>query len=114
MPVPMICPRCRADFREEEIPPADQPSYGGETHFSRVIGIYSHEADATVAWQCPDCGHEWPQTGELSFGFRTFNLISRFPVGPGPAAGEQPAEGVAQEPASTGQPPRRKRWQFWK
>lgn len=76
MAVPTTCPSCRIDFRGKEIPPADRRSYGHETHFSRVIGIYSDEADATIAWKCPDCGHEWPRTGALPSAFRTFDLVS--------------------------------------
>jgi hypothetical protein len=33
--------------------------FGDATHFSRAIAIYSREEDRTVAWRCPDCGHEW-------------------------------------------------------
>ena len=41
-----------------EIPEAQRESYGA-THFLRAIAIYSREQDRTVAWRCPDCGHEW-------------------------------------------------------
>lgn len=44
-----------------EIPEEMQHLYGGATHFSRVIGIYSMDEDRTIAWQCPDCGQEWPR-----------------------------------------------------
>lgn len=27
--------------------------------WGRQIGIYSIEKDRTVAWRCPECGHEW-------------------------------------------------------
>lgn len=64
MSVPMVCPRCQADLRGQEISPADRPLFDGKTHFSRVIGIYSHQADATVVWHCPDCGYEWARTEE--------------------------------------------------
>lgn len=80
MSVPMTCPRCRAEFQREEIPVADRASFDGETHFSRVIGIYNHAADSTVAWKCPDCQHEWPVAGDLGFGLRTFELMTRFHV----------------------------------
>jgi predicted RNA-binding Zn-ribbon protein involved in translation (DUF1610 family) len=37
-------------------------AYGADRHsgrWGRQIGIYSTEKDRTVAWRCPDCGHEW-------------------------------------------------------
>lgn len=36
-------------------------SYGkhGPQRFSRLVGISSMELDRVVAWQCPDCKHEW-------------------------------------------------------
>jgi hypothetical protein len=43
------------------IPEEMQHLYGGATHFSRVIGIYSMDEDRTIAWRCPDCGQEWPR-----------------------------------------------------
>jgi hypothetical protein len=80
--VPVACPKCHADLRGDVIAPASRAVFGGATHFSRVIGIYSHEADATVAWQCPDCDHEWMRTEPFSFGLRTYQLISRFRTEP--------------------------------
>jgi hypothetical protein len=76
----MVCPQCHADLRGQEIDPASHAAFDGKTHFSRVVGIYSHAADATVAWKCPDCDHEWACTEELGFGLRTYKLISRFSV----------------------------------
>ena len=29
--------------------------------WGREIGIYDWDKDRTVAWRCPDCGHEWPR-----------------------------------------------------
>ena len=29
--------------------------------WGRQIGIYDYGKDRTVAWQCPDCRHEWPR-----------------------------------------------------
>jgi hypothetical protein len=72
-------------LRGDEIAPADRAAFGGATHFSRVVGIYSHEADAAVAWQCPDCGHEWERTEPFGFGLRVYPLISRFGREPGQA-----------------------------
>jgi len=86
----MTCPHCRADLRGQEIDPASRTAFDGKTHFSRVVGIYCHAADATVAWKCPDCDREWARTEELGFGLRTYNLKSRFSV-----SGEQ---GVTVEP----------------
>jgi hypothetical protein len=87
--VPLACPSCRSDLRGNEIALANRSAFGGQTHFSRVIGIYSHADDATVAWQCPDCGHEWPRTEPFSPGLRNYQLIARF--GPSPEEGGQPA-----------------------
>lgn len=56
------CPDCNADLQGDPIPQEyiDEGCYGeGVTHFSRIIGIYSVEQDRTIAWACPDCGHEW-------------------------------------------------------
>jgi hypothetical protein len=101
-------------LRGKEISPADRPSFANQTHFSRVIGIYSQAADATVAWQCPDCGHEWARTGEPSFGLRTYELVSRFFVDSGLAGVEQPPEGIADGDALAEHPTRKKWRQFWK
>jgi rubredoxin len=49
------CPKCKADLRSIPIPKKDRIYHGGNTHFSRLIGIYDHGLDRTVAWQCPDC-----------------------------------------------------------
>lgn len=37
-------------------------SYGtcGPQRFSRLVGLSSLELDRVVAWQCPDCKHQWP------------------------------------------------------
>ena len=53
-----LCPSCGVQFQGDPIPEKDQESFGA-THFSRKIGVYSRERDRTVAWRCPDCGHEW-------------------------------------------------------
>lgn len=49
------CPVCKTDLRGAEIAEENRELYGGKTHYSRVIGIYSREQDRTVAWRCPDC-----------------------------------------------------------
>lgn len=114
MPVPSVCPQCHANFRGEDISPANRASFGGETHYSRVIGVYDDAADATVSWQCPDCGYAWARTGELSAGMRSFQLVS------------QPSDGAAltleidsparddQGQAPAALPLRKQWWQFWK
>lgn len=56
------CPNCNADLQGDPIPQEyiEEGCYGeGVTHFYRTIGIYSVEQDRTIAWACPDCGHEW-------------------------------------------------------
>lgn len=48
------CKHCKVNLQGEEIPKDSQHNYGA-THFSRKIGIYSHELDRTVKLICPDC-----------------------------------------------------------
>lgn len=62
------CSACGADLRGPFIPIESRYLYGGHDtcplgcdrgpHFSRLIGIYGHVTDRTVAGRCPDCGHE--------------------------------------------------------
>jgi hypothetical protein len=79
---PAVCPKCGVDLRGAEIPAGQRGVFGGATHFGRVVGIYSHEADAAVAWQCPDCAYEWERVEPLSFGLRAYPLIARFSRAP--------------------------------
>lgn len=58
MEPPVTCPKCGVSLVGDEIPVESQEAFG-HTHFSRAIGIYSTERDRTIAWKCPDCGHEW-------------------------------------------------------
>lgn len=61
---PDTCPACGANLQGSPIPQEhiDKGCYSpGSTHYSRRIGIYDMERDRTVAWHCPDCGHEWPR-----------------------------------------------------
>ena len=69
------CPSCKADmngggiyahYLAETGDPAEAARmakmFGADEHhgqWGRQIAIYSREADRTVAWKCPDCGHEW-------------------------------------------------------
>lgn len=54
------CPKCNADLRGEPIPQEYQHMYAeGATHYSRLIGIYSRERDATTHWKCPFCKEVW-------------------------------------------------------
>ncbi len=75
MPIPMTCPECGADLRGKPIPIENLKLYGDETHFSRVIGLYGVEADATIGWKCPDCHYRWALTEQMSGGFRTFDVV---------------------------------------
>lgn len=45
------CPHCNADLRDHK---AGVP-------FKREIGLYDRGRDRTTAYQCPDCGKEWPR-----------------------------------------------------
>lgn len=71
------CPKCGTDLNGGSIWQTFFDKYGSEAEADRVaamygatkengqwgreIGIYSMERDMTVAWRCPDCGHEWPR-----------------------------------------------------
>ena len=75
MPVPMTCPECGADLRGKPIPAGNPELYGDETHFSKAIGLYRVEADATIGWECPDCHYRWARTEQISATFRTFDIV---------------------------------------
>lgn len=37
-------------------------SYGADRaqgQWGRALALYDHDKDRTVAYRCPDCGHEW-------------------------------------------------------
>ena len=55
------CPECGADFKGDPIPEEYQDKYyGGETHYSRLIGIEDPMVyDGISWWKCPDCEHIW-------------------------------------------------------
>lgn len=58
------CPKCNTSFIGEPIPQEyiDKGYYGDSTHYRREIGIdggYAGIYDGIVAWQCPDCKHEF-------------------------------------------------------
>jgi hypothetical protein len=52
------CPKCNADLQGDPIPEKSRHLYGA-THFSRRMALYDQGRDRTVAFKCPDCGHEW-------------------------------------------------------
>ena len=56
---PASCPKCQRSFKGKPIPKRDQEAFGGETHFSVLIGVYDMDKDRTVAWRCPFCAHQW-------------------------------------------------------
>lgn len=72
----MICPNCNANlegdlifetflgkyFGDEEKALEAAAMYGAtktEGRWGREIGIYDMDEDAVIAWQCPDCKHQW-------------------------------------------------------
>lgn len=55
------CPSCGVSWVGAEIAPEHRHMYGGVSHGSRQIGVYSRELDRTVEWLCPDCGTRWPR-----------------------------------------------------
>lgn len=61
----MTCPACQSDLGGNPIPEEHLDTYGGETHYSRQIGIEVRGVyDGVLIWQCPDCGHMWPRFPE--------------------------------------------------
>lgn len=71
----MICPNCNANLEGDLIFDTFLGKYGDETkalevaamygatktegRWGREIGIYDIDEDAVIAWQCPDCKHQW-------------------------------------------------------
>lgn len=69
------CPKCNTDLDGGSVwqyffektgseTEADKiaKAYGADRtkgQWGRAIGIYDMELDRTVAWKCPDCGHQW-------------------------------------------------------
>lgn len=68
------CPGCGSNLRGDPIPEESRASYGGSTHFRRVIGVeYAHgnpyRYDGISEWRCPDCGlREGRWTGNVLTG----------------------------------------------
>ena len=62
------CSSCGADLRGPDIPDDYRYLYGNsaiceygcgnEPHYTRLISVYDRQLDRTVAWRCPDCGHQ--------------------------------------------------------
>ena len=70
------CDACGADLRDSPIPTKHLALYGGSAicngcggarHYSRRIAMYDPDRDRTVAWRCPDCGHEETRRQVLHF-----------------------------------------------
>ena len=71
------CPSCDADmnggsiwehFMRESGDPVEADRiaamYGAtksEGQWGRAVALYDRDLDRTVAFRCPDCGHEWPR-----------------------------------------------------
>jgi predicted Zn-ribbon and HTH transcriptional regulator len=49
------CPKCNSDWTDGLIPEKDRHLFGNKKNFSRLISIYDHDRDRTVAFECPDC-----------------------------------------------------------
>lgn len=74
----MICPNCKTNLEGDLIFDTFLEKYGDEEkaleaaamygatktegRWGREIGIYDREEDAVIAWQCPDCKHQWGRT----------------------------------------------------
>ena len=71
----MICPNCNVNLEGDLIYETFLAKYGDETkaleaaamygatktegRWGREMAIYDMEKDCTVAYQCPDCNHQW-------------------------------------------------------
>jgi hypothetical protein len=56
------CPKCNTSFIGDPIPDDIIENYAG-THWRREIGIDGGMMgiyDGVVAWECPDCKHQFP------------------------------------------------------
>lgn len=71
-----FCDACGADLRGPRIRLENLSLHGGNAtcdgcgdalHYSRLIGVYDPDRDRTVAWRCPDCGHEETRSQVLHF-----------------------------------------------
>lgn len=55
-----ICPFCGTDLQGELIPLEHRHFYGGETHYSKLIGVEDPELyDGVSWWMCPVCVRTW-------------------------------------------------------
>lgn len=69
------CPACDTNLIDSEIPQENRycylgfvknsqgeyepaPDHGRPMYYYRTIGIYDVYKDRTVAYKCPDCGHQ--------------------------------------------------------
>lgn len=67
MPTPDVCPN-GCNLQGNPIPDKWREYYApGTNYFSRAIGNYDWDKDATVSWSCPDCGITWPRENAPSF-----------------------------------------------
>lgn len=55
------CPQCGSSWLGMEIPEDERWSYGGRTHYSRLIGIVDLHQDRLYKYECPDCKAEFPR-----------------------------------------------------
>lgn len=61
MPTPTRCEICGADYDGGPIPENIRHLYSPPYRWSRVIAVYDDRLDCTVAYRCPDCGHQTPR-----------------------------------------------------
>ena len=64
------CPNCNADWNGEPIPEDIREHYSPPYYWRREIGIDGGMLgiyDGIVAYQCPDCKHEFPRSNHPLF-----------------------------------------------
>jgi hypothetical protein len=53
------CPNCKTSLFGGHIPYEYREHYSPPYEWNRQIGFYDIEADRTISYECPDCGHTW-------------------------------------------------------
>jgi len=78
------CPHCNANLMGGEIPEEMRGHFDGQTHGTRLVGVYDWGRDRTSHFECPDCKGAIARSvaipGKQPMGYRTFDLKPREPA----------------------------------